>query len=597
MKWKVLALTGALLAIGANAQIDIRFPESRGYTTRIATIDTRVGDPISKVRIGGDKFLPENPALAKTGESTLPASPIVPGGVTREQRSFAGTRFPGIVQDAWRPSDCTIAVGPNHVVETTNMKIAFYTKSGTQQFLRWLGNQEAQGFFVPVGAGGFTFDPKCIYDARSGRFIVVVLETDFSNNSFVDIAVSDDSDPNGTWYLYKTDSKKILAGGAYWVDYPGLGVDQNAIYITGNLFRLGDNSWGGGFFRCFPLAPLLTGSATTFTDFVDTSVGSVQAAQMATNASSPNTSYFASDMNTSTIRVQAIRNVLTSPTLHSFDVAVPAFSYSFSAAPQAGTSNTIDSLDGRLMNVFFRNGRLVTSHAVSAGGSGTRSVGRWYEFNMGSWPTSGSPSLVQAGNVTNSTQWMLFPVVALNEFMDMGLFTGASSGAEFPGVYTTGRKKADPAGTVGTPALAKVGLSGYNGGRWGDYFGIQVDPADGLTFWGVGMYADSADTWRTWITSWTPQVYRHANISAETEGGSPLNLQFKTTVDGRGASDGTTPMLRSYADRTLIFVKAPDTAGGLTFDRWEVTGPNSGSTKSMLKLPMTSDRTIKAIYR
>ncbi|HRF60819.1 MAG TPA: hypothetical protein PLH94_13015 [Fimbriimonadaceae bacterium] len=597
MKWKVLALLGALCTVSVQAQIDIQFPDSRGYTTQAGKIDTRVGDPISKFRIGGDRFKPENPSLAKTGKPTLPPSTIVPGGVTGEQRSFAGTRFPGIVQDAWRPSDCTIAVGPNHIVETTNMKIAFYTKSGAQQYLRWLGNQEPQGFFVPVGAGGFTFDPKCLYDARSGRFIVVVLETDFANNSFVDIAVSDDSDPNGTWYLYKTDSKKILPGGAYWVDYPGLGVDQNAVYITGNLFRLGDNSWGGAFFRCFPLAPLLTGSPTTFTDFVDTSVGSVQAAQMATNATSPNTAYFASDMNSATIRLQAIRNVITSPTLHSFDVAVPPFSYAFSGAPQLGTGSTIDSLDGRLMNVYFRNGRLVTSHAVSAGGSGTRSAGRWYEFDMSSWPTSGSPNLVQAGNVTNATQWMLFPVVALNEFMDMGLLTGASSSLEYPGVYSTGRKKADAAGNVGALAPAKVGLSGYNGGRWGDYFGIQVDPADGLTFWGVGMYADSADVWRTWITSWTPQVYRHANISAQTVGGTSLNLVFKTTVDGRGLSDGTTPMLRSYADRTLIFVKAPDTAGAYTFDHWEVTGPNSGTTKSMLKLPMTSDRTIKAIYR
>src|SRR5207248_11144104 len=69
------------------------------------------------------------------------------------------------------------------------------------------------------------------------RFVVVALEQESSpTDSRILVAVSDDSDPNGTWYFGSINSKIKIGSRNYWTDYPGLGVDGQAIYITGNLF-------------------------------------------------------------------------------------------------------------------------------------------------------------------------------------------------------------------------------------------------------------------------------------------------------------------------------------------------------------------------
>ena len=94
-----------------------------------------------------------------------------------------------------------------------------------------------------------TFDPKVIYDQYNGRFIVVALEqagsavSDPSNLSRILLAVSDDSDPNGTWYYTSINSKVNIGGTEYWTDYPGIAMDANAVYVTGNLFPFAS---GGG---------------------------------------------------------------------------------------------------------------------------------------------------------------------------------------------------------------------------------------------------------------------------------------------------------------------------------------------------------------
>ena len=101
-------------------------------------------------------------------------------------------------------------------------------------------------FFEDIGAGSFTFDPKCFYDPVENRFVVLALEHyDDTAESWITLAISDDSDPNGIWYKYRTWSVVTDGGTDWWVDYPGLGFDQDAIYVTGNLFPLGSGGFGG----------------------------------------------------------------------------------------------------------------------------------------------------------------------------------------------------------------------------------------------------------------------------------------------------------------------------------------------------------------
>ena len=64
-----------------------------------------------------------------------------------------------------------------------------------------------------------------------------------------------------------------------------------------------------------------------------------------------------------------------------------------------------------------------------------------------------------------------------------------------------------PANTMSAPTvLASSTGSPYQAGasnRWGDYFGVDVDPVDDETFWGTAMVVRADGWWSTHVVSWT----------------------------------------------------------------------------------------------
>ena len=83
----------------------------------------------------------------------------------------------------------------------------------------------------------------------------------------------------------------------------------------------------------------------------------------------------------------------------------------------------------------------------------------------------------------------------------MGIIYARSSSQEYPSIGRAWRLKSDPAGTLREHAIMVSSTSPDQGGRWGDYFGIENDPAAPGTFWGHGEYR--TDNWRTWVGSFT----------------------------------------------------------------------------------------------
>ena len=405
----------------------------------------------------------------------------------KQIKKFGG--FDGISQTPWAPPDPTLAVGPNHILSTANMQIAWWTKAGILQFTQRLDSTGNPGFLEDVGAGDFTFDPKCLYDEIEGRFLVLALEK-YSNSAYITLAVSDDSDPNGTWRKYRTDAKTNISGSDFWPDYPGFGYDDQAYYVTGNLFGF-SGGWGGVKYRVFDKAPLLTGAPAVHFDLLDGNSASVQVASM---HNTPAAQLFVSVKDSNEIRIQAITTPLTSPVLHTTNVTVPVFS-SPPDAPNLG-GGTLSTVDGRIMTVDFRDQSLLTGHAI---GVGSRALARWYEFRPGIWPLAGSVTLRQNGDIdlgTGRHTW--FPALARNDAGNTAIVMARSSTSEFASVWYTHREPGDALNSMRPARELKAGEGNYSG-RWGDYFDIAVDPTNGTTFWGIGEYASSSGSWRTWI--------------------------------------------------------------------------------------------------
>lgn len=476
------------LSNGLDAAFSVAEPEiidTRDFSPQIQADEAWTGD-VRRVKT----ILPEHtrrpaPPLGEVNE--LPV-----GELLAEPRTAPQTRFPTISQTPWTPPDPTLAVGPDHVVVTVNMAIAFYTKSGTQQFSSNLDSTGNPGFFESVGGSTFTFDPKCFYDHYSGRFVVIALEVYGSSEAWIAIAVSDDSDPNGVWYKYRTWAVVSVGSDTFWVDYPGFGYDEDAWYVTGNLFGLNNGGWAGVLFRTYRKADMLTGGTASFADLRDGGAASVQAAQ---HFGAPPAAYFASINSTSSLKIHAITNPLGTPTLSTTTTTVSSFTYPSSGATNPG--GDLDVLGDRLMNVCWRDGKLHTTHTVR---SNSKNVARWYELATNNWPTSGSVTSVQSGNVDGGSGVHTFmPAVYSNKYGDLGMVVAHTTAGTNPAVYTTGRRTTDAAGTMGALTEAKTGTTGASG-RWGDYFDLAVDPLDDATFWLVGEYATSTG-WATWVSS------------------------------------------------------------------------------------------------
>jgi hypothetical protein len=438
----------------------------------------------------------------KEGLGGLPAGPpndLVPGQLTNLSRVNPGPSFPGISMSPWTPPDPSIAVGPNHVVETTNMELAFFNKNGTRTFQQRLDSSGNPGFFETIGAGNFTFDPKCFYDHYSNRFIVLALEVySGSEQAWITFAVSDDDDPNGIWYKYRTWAVVSVGSSTFWVDYPGLGFDQEGFYVTGNLFGLNNGGFGGVLFRAFDKTPILNGQAVDFNDLRDGNAASVQVAQTFSDMSGNNPApLFVSQESNSQLRLQAINNPLgNNPSLATTLVSVPSGS-SPPNAPNIGGS--LGTVDGRLMNVHLRGNRLWTCNTVNFN---NRAVARWYEINVGNWPNGGVPTLAQSGNIDlGSGNHTFFPAIYTDPGDNAAMVIGKSRSNEFASVMATGRLNSDPAGTMGTPQQLAIGNSGANG-RWGDYFDIALDPVNNSIFWMVGQY-QTGSGWQTTIHSFS----------------------------------------------------------------------------------------------
>jgi hypothetical protein len=409
--------------------------------------------------------------------------------------------FSGLDRTGWVPPDPTLAVGPDHIVVTVNQSVAFYNKLGQLQFQQILGNQGTPGFFEPTGAGNFAFDPKCFYDHGSGRFVILALEV-YTNQSYITIAMSDDSDPNGVWYKYRTDSVLTINGNTYWWDYPGLGFDDDAVYVTSNLFPLNDGGFGGAGFRAFDKADMLVGAPVDFWTTRSGQGASVQAAQhYGDNAADGGAAYFVQANGGSTLRVFAIEDPIGNPSLNSINVSVPSYSSAGDVPTQGGGS--VFALNNRIMNVAWRDGKIYTTHAVSQGGVAKP---RWYAIETNGWPNGGVALLDDVGTVDPGPGIEgFFPAIAVNDAGQVGLAYATSSSSQRIRFWITGRRPTDPPGSMGEPVLVResnTNLSGDSGQRWGDYYDATLDP-DGLTFWAIGQTQESGIGWDTRIARWS----------------------------------------------------------------------------------------------
>lgn len=425
----------------------------------------------------------------------LDRNSLIAGQNTTLQNVMTGSKWPAISATGWTPPDPDLGVGNAHVVVVVNSSIAFYTKAGVKTF-----EQTFETFFRNVpGITNFLFDPKAMYDPIAQRFYVVCLEqSDADKISKGIVCVSDNADPNGNWFIYRIEAKQTVGSNEFWLDYPGWGFNKDAIVMTGNMFGF-TGGYNGINYVVMPKAPLLTGG-TPVVSYLSTPGGTAHPVR--TIDANLDRIYFATVASNNAIKVGVITNLTGTPALQTKDVTVPSFE--FPNASESTNGRLLDAIGGRLMNAFWRSGSLIAAHTVRPG-SGQANAARWYEIATNNYP-SGNPTLVQAGNVVGpSGVHYSMPAATSNSAGDIAVVFARSSASICMDFMGAGRKKTDPLGTMGAAKLLTTSpgntYGGPGGNRFGDYFGICVDPVDNTTFWGVGMVAQTNGNWLTVVNS------------------------------------------------------------------------------------------------
>jgi hypothetical protein len=398
--------------------------------------------------------------------------------------------FEGITYTGWTPPDPDIAVGPDHVMEVTNGGIAAFTRAGAP--LWELPIEGGGGFWGSVGAEGFVFDPEVIWDPHARRFVAMANERRGSESWFL-LAVSESESADEGWHKYGIDVSDFDDN----IDSPNLAVDEDTIYVTADFF--GPDKY---LIVCIEKDEALVGDPLVIRQTSLSGGGNQSLGIPVTwDANTPQYLIQSSEggsngVSFSEIRLHAILNPHSAPTLVTFDLNVPTYSYP-AHPPQQGTSTRPYLFEPRFWSCVERGGSIWAVHHVNS----TRSRVRWYEISMNGWPGSGfNPSLAQSGEVDpGSGISTYFPAIAVDGLGNAAIVFSRSSSSEYISMCGAIREATDPVGTFQEPFFVKQSTAPSTTGRWGDYAGAQGDPDIDGSLWLGHEWTTGSSSWRTWI--------------------------------------------------------------------------------------------------
>ncbi|HZR83489.1 MAG TPA: hypothetical protein VFD92_20515 [Candidatus Binatia bacterium] len=450
-------------------------------------------------------------ATAATSRADVPNGAVL--------RTFAGhTEF---------RFDCDSAVGDVHFVEISNRALRVYDKA-TGGIAYDSGSLDA--FWLnKAGISRGAFDPHIEYDRQSGRWFAISLAGAFSATSAVLLAISDSSDPTGTWKGLVLDADPA---DLRWADYPQLGVDGAAVYVRFNLWGIDAATTLRTELMSIPKEDLLLAepSATRMTrlvgtppvfpnDFgpldllpaypqVDTSGASADGLLVYGGA------YFSSGGARSTgyvwLRGQQILGAGgAGATLTAWSEVSGSFSgpddYFAAPTPSGGDQPATDvNLGINVGNVNFRaGGDLYTAMLATIYGR----VGVvWVKVD------ASTLEIVDAGVIADPDHDYVDPSIAANDTGDVVVAYTRSGPDEFASSYcSVARLGAEGRLRFDAPLLLKAGTEIYDESgptyapgvaRFSDYSAaVTVDPSDSRIFWVSGAFVPVRNRASTWISA------------------------------------------------------------------------------------------------
>jgi len=456
------------------------------------------------------------------------------------------------------PPDPTIAVGPNHVMVLTNngSGIRIYDKQGT--LLKTISSTQWWSAVWPSQSG----DPQILYDHFENRWVMVFMQVDDAALTAGNlIAYSDDSDPLGTWYMYRLDTKKHgTTNSNTWGDYPQIGFDDQAIYIMTRCF-----TFGSGFnytkIRIISKAELYASNAgsLTYNDIWDitlpgsTTRPDVIHPSFQYSAADGHYLMFASRSGGSFYSLYKITDPGTNhPTLSGVNITVPFYGTTPNANQLGGGTPLIESNGSHMKTApVFRDGYLYATHSIRNTVYPNYASVKYVKIDVA------TNTVVESAELGADKYFYIYPAIAVDKDGNIGITFSRSAESEYMGSYFTTRRATDPSGLSSSYTL-QPGLGNYNitfGGtrnRWGDYLGAYLDPADEYSFWFISEYASGTNAYNCVVGQARLQPFDSIYIF-------PANQVYNFgEIEIGKSSDTLDIMFSNYGTSDLIISEIPD---------------------------------------
>ncbi|MFD8027019.1 OmpL47-type beta-barrel domain-containing protein [Streptomyces lavendulae] len=575
-----VTLTIAASAAGATAEPRPNVPPTASASSRPAVEgqeETRV-QPDGQVdtrklpkprRSVGEEAKPFLPAPKLTREAKrVPSLPVATGAVV--PKAARGAASPKAVPstavlerlktfstlgnvNSRIPSDTQLAVGPTYIIQMINRSAQIYDKAGTA-----VGSPFDLGAFFGFAANSGT-DPRVHYDAAAGRFYASY-ESDQAGGDEIQLAVSDDDDPNGTWTRYNVGSNTANTQH----DQPKLGYSNNKVTLSWNNYDRAhtgdpDNGFRGVVTVVVNKAELVARGSITFTTLAP-DTGKFQVVPAVSLSGIDDQLAMWHGESSTDVHVVTITGVPGDPMQpvgqSDNTIAIGAADPPPMATQPAGGDASINTNDGRMLSVAWQNNHLWGVFNVSCtppGDTAARSCQRFLHVS-----TSGGQTLGTNFNLGLVGGHLYYGSVALNNEDD--LFSGftASSPSMFPTAVAIGVPGGNfPGTTVGD--FYAAGTQAYSAGfRWGDYTGIARDPSHPKDVWTVQQIGGLAGG--DWGTAMDRVTLSPPTVTGVTPNHGPELTPCVNTVTVTGTefpTSGTTVKFGSVA-ATSVSVTGPE---------------------------------------
>ena len=468
----------------------------------------------------------------------------------------------GVVSQAL-PPDSNGAIGPGRFMEFINGTVAIYNRTNGASLQRKTDLKFWADAGLNVSAIAVS-DPRVIYDPTVQRWFASQVDYDpnasdptVEANDFL-LAVSTTSSPTGPWiaFMFQADPDN-----GYFADFPTLGVDGEAVYISGDFYSAGEVPEGPGLVS-IPKADLIAATPTIanrswFGVMNIADRGEVMQPAICFDGSESGNILAMGDIGTtsdpySNIVCSVVQNPgTTSPTLSPptpLTVApyqVPDNSLlgvpQFTATQPDGTS-TLQANDARLSAKVFAVGGVL--YAVNNTELNGRMAIRWYRIR------AGDHALLEQGTIADPNLDLFFPSIAANQFGSVVICCNGSGSGTYISSYAYAGQTLAGQTTFGNGILLQSGVADYHdaneilGGlldtpttsRWGDYSTLSVDAADPTQFWTIQMYPSGIDSAGLgegiWSTQITQLIVTAPPVLALTTSGTNVQISWPLYAAG-----------------------------------------------------------------